>query len=103
MPAMMSHKGASIARAVSHFWLTSEGVFGIALGVSTNFVFLFVLFGALLERAGAGIYFIQFSFALLGHLRGGRQGRGRVVGLTGARLRLVDRQCRHDRHLHHSR
>ena len=51
----------SLSRAASHFWLTSEGVFGVALGVSTNFIFLFVLFGALLEKAGAGNYFIQLS------------------------------------------
>src|SRR5690606_14900278 len=47
------------------------GVFGIALGVSTSFVCLCVLFGALLERAGAGNYFIQLAFSLLGHMRGG--------------------------------
>ena len=84
LPEMLSHKGASLPRAVSHFWLTSEGVFGVALGVSTNFVFLFVLFGALLERAGAGNYFIKISFALLGHLRGG-PAKAAVVssGLTG--------------------
>jgi TRAP transporter 4TM/12TM fusion protein len=52
-------------------WLFSEGVFGIALGVSTDLVFLFVLFGALLDRAGAGNYFIKVAFSLMGHLRGG--------------------------------
>jgi TRAP transporter 4TM/12TM fusion protein len=52
-------------------WLTTEGVFGIALGVSSSFVFLFVLFGSLLDKAGAGNYFIKVAFALLGHLRGG--------------------------------
>lgn len=84
LPELISHKGASLPRAVSHFWLTTEGVFGVALGVSTNFVFLFVLFGALLERAGAGNYFIKISFALLGHLRGG-PAKAAVVssGLTG--------------------
>ncbi len=71
LPAMMSHGGASVNRAMSQYWLTTEGVFGVALGVSTSFVFLFVLFGSLLERAGAGNYFIKLSFALLGHLRGG--------------------------------
>ena len=58
-------------RRSSHFWLTTEGVFGVALGVSASFIFLFVLFGSLLEKAGAGNYFIQVAFALLGHLRGG--------------------------------
>jgi TRAP-type uncharacterized transport system fused permease subunit len=48
-----------------------QGVFGIALGVSTSFVFLFVLFGSLLDKAGAGNYFIQVAFSLMGHMRGG--------------------------------
>ncbi len=71
MPEVIQHKGASISRFVDHQWLTTEGVFGIALGVSTNFVFLFVLFGCLLEKAGGGNYMMQISVALLGHLRGG--------------------------------
>jgi TRAP-type uncharacterized transport system fused permease subunit len=71
MPDVIAHRGASFQRAMSQQWLSAEGVFGIALGVSTSFVFLFVLFGAMLERAGAGNYFIQVAFALLGHLRGG--------------------------------
>src|SRR5690606_29022155 len=71
LPDLLAHRGASISRAASQYWLTTEGVFGVALGVSTSFVFLFVLFGSLLERAGAGNYFIKLSFALLGHLRGG--------------------------------
>ncbi|MEO3999698.1 TRAP transporter permease [Mesorhizobium sp. CAU 1732] len=71
LPGLLAHRGASLSRAASQYWLTTEGVFGVALGVSTAFVFLFVLFGALLERAGAGNYFIKVAFALLGHLRGG--------------------------------
>lgn len=71
MPDMIAHRGASLARAISHQWLTTEGVFGVALGVSSSFIFLFVLFGSLLDRAGAGNYFIKSAFALLGHMRGG--------------------------------
>jgi TRAP transporter 4TM/12TM fusion protein len=71
MPEMIAHRGASLQRAMSHYWLTTEGVFGIALGVSTSFIFLFVLFGSLLDKAGAGNYFIKSAFALLGHMRGG--------------------------------
>ncbi len=71
MPEMIAHKGASISRLMSHMWLTTEGVFGVALGVSSGFIFLFVLFGSLLDRAGAGNYFIKSAFALLGHMRGG--------------------------------
>ena len=70
-PEMISWKGASFNKGMSHLWITQEGVFGIALGVSTSFVFLFVLFGALLDKAGAGNYFIKVAFASLGHLRGG--------------------------------
>ena len=71
MPEVISHKGQSLSKAASHLWLGTEGVFGIALGVSTSFVFLFVLFGSLLEKAGAGNYFIKVAFALLGHMQGG--------------------------------
>ncbi len=71
MPDVIAHQGASLAKGMSHYWLATEGVFGVALGVSTSMVFMFVLFGSLLERAGAGNYFIRVAFALLGHMRGG--------------------------------
>ncbi|MCW5627917.1 MAG: TRAP transporter permease [Rhodoferax sp.] len=71
MPQLVAHQGSTLEGAVNHQWITTEGVFGVALGVSTSFVFLFVLFGALLDKGGAGHYFIQVAFSLLGHLRGG--------------------------------
>ncbi len=71
MPGILAWKGASFGAVSYHQWLSTEGVFGIALGVSTSFVFLFVLFGALLDKAGAGNYFIKVAFSLLGHYRGG--------------------------------
>ncbi|TSA16719.1 MAG: TRAP transporter fused permease subunit [Betaproteobacteria bacterium] len=71
MPDAVAHKGVSLSKAVPHYWITTEGVFGVALGVSASYIFLFVLFGALLEKAGAGGYFIKVAYALLGHLRGG--------------------------------
>ena len=71
MPSIIAHKGNSLSEIVNHQWITTEGVFGIALGVSTGFVFLFVLFGSLLDRAGAGNYFIQVAFSLMGHMKGG--------------------------------
>jgi TRAP transporter 4TM/12TM fusion protein len=81
---LLAHKGASLNRAASHFWLTSEGVFGVALGVSTSFIFLFVLFGALLDKAGAGNFFIQVAFSLLGRFRGGPAKAGVVSSaMTG--------------------
>ena len=61
----------SINKIVSHMWITTEGAFGIAIGVSASMVFLFVLFGALLEQAGAGNYFIRVAFSLMGHFKGG--------------------------------
>jgi len=63
--------GASYGKAMWHFWMQTEGVFGVALGVSASLIFLFVLFGAILEKAGAGNFFIKLAFSLLGHLRGG--------------------------------
>ncbi|MGL4855721.1 MAG: TRAP transporter permease [Plesiomonas sp.] len=84
MPGLLAHRGVSLTALANHQWITTEGVFGIALGVSTSFVFLFVLFGALLERAGAGHYFIQLAFSMLGHLRGGPAKAAVVAsGLTG--------------------
>ncbi|WP_339761992.1 TRAP transporter permease [uncultured Sulfitobacter sp.] len=71
MPDIIAHKGNSLSEIVNHQWITTEGVFGIALGVSTSFVFLFVLFGALLDKAGAGNYFIQVAFSMMGHMKGG--------------------------------
>ncbi|WP_299829703.1 TRAP transporter permease [uncultured Roseobacter sp.] len=85
VPDVIRWKGASLQKAMSHMWITSEGVFGIALGVSTKFVFLFVLFGALLDKAGAGNYFIKMAFGALGHLRGG-PAKAAVVGSAATGL-----------------
>ena len=71
MPDLIAHKGASFNKGMTHLWLSTEGVFGVALGVSSSFIFLFVLFGALLDTGGAGNYFIKSALSLLGHLRGG--------------------------------
>ncbi|WP_163558745.1 TRAP transporter permease [Halomonas sp. NO4] len=84
MPGFLAHRGVSLYGLVNHQWLTTQGVFGIALGVSTSFVFLFVLFGALLDKAGAGNYFIKVAFSLLGHYKGGPAKAAVVAsGMTG--------------------
>jgi TRAP transporter 4TM/12TM fusion protein len=84
MPGILAHRGVSLFGLVNHQWLTTQGVFGIALGVSTSFVFLFVLFGALLDKAGAGNYFIKVAFSLLGHYKGGPAKAAVVAsGMTG--------------------
>ncbi|MBI4637149.1 MAG: TRAP transporter permease [Candidatus Rokubacteria bacterium] len=71
MPEILSHRGYTLRRVVGQLYLTTEGLFGIPLGVSSTFVFAFVLFGAVLERTGAGEYLIRVAFSLVGHTRGG--------------------------------
>ena len=71
MPEVIQWKGASFSKALGHYWMQTEGVYGVALGVSASMIFLFVLFGSILEKAGAGAYFIKTSVAMLGHFRGG--------------------------------
>lgn len=71
VPDILRWGGASFSRAMDQMWLTTGGVFGVAIGVSASFVFLFVLFGSMLDKAGAGNFFIKLAFAFLGHLRGG--------------------------------
>ncbi|MBS9778136.1 MAG: TRAP transporter permease [Gammaproteobacteria bacterium] len=84
LPQLIAHNANKLTTIINQQWITTEGVFGIALGVSTKFVFLFVLFGALLDKAGAGNYFIQTAFSLLGHLRGGPAKAAVIAsGLTG--------------------
>ncbi len=84
LPQLIAHNANKLTTIINQQWVTTEGVFGIALGVSTKFVFLFVLFGALLDKAGAGNYFIQTAFSLLGHFRGGPAKAAVVAsGLTG--------------------
>ncbi len=84
MPELIIHKGASLNKLAGHMYLTTEGIFGVPLGVSAGFVFLFVLFGSLLDKAGAGEYFINLAFALLGKFRGGPAKASVVAsGFTG--------------------
>ncbi|SDI22269.1 TRAP transporter permease [Aliiruegeria lutimaris] len=68
---LTNYGGSSVSKALGHYWMQTEGVFGVALGVSTTMIFLFVLFGAVLDRAGGGNWFIKVAIALLGALRGG--------------------------------
>ena len=71
MPDIVSHKGMSVDRLIGYQWMGQEAIFGIPIDVSVSFVFLFVLFGALLDRAGAGKYFLDLAFAMVGKYRGG--------------------------------
>ncbi len=70
-PEIISHGGLSLNRLIGFQWLDQEAIFGIPIGVSVDFIFLFVLFGALLETAGGGKYFLDLAFAMVGKMRGG--------------------------------
>ncbi len=84
LPDLIAHRGYHVERLISQMYVTTEGVFGVALGVSVQFVFLFVLFGSMLDRAGAGKYFIDLANAFLGTYRGGPAKASVVAsGMTG--------------------
>ncbi len=70
-PEIISHGGLSLKRLIGFQWFDQEAIFGIPIGVSVDFIFLFVLFGALLETAGGGKYFLDLAFAMVGKMRGG--------------------------------
>ncbi|MBS4054360.1 MAG: TRAP transporter permease [Thermaerobacter sp.] len=70
-PSPLGHRGYSIRSIVEHIFLTTEGIYGTPLGVSSTFVFLFILYGAFLEKTGVGQFFIDLAFAATGHMRGG--------------------------------
>ncbi len=71
MPQMLAHRGFSVARIVNHMYLGTEGIFGTPLEVSSTFVFMFILFGAVLEKTGLGKFIIDLSMALAGWSTGG--------------------------------
>ena len=84
MPDLIAFKGTSLNRFVGQMTMSTEGIYGIPLDVSATIVFLFVLFGAMLDKAGAGHYFIQLALSLLGGFKGG-PAKAAVLGsgLTG--------------------
>ena len=71
MPDLLAFKGVSLSRYLSNISLSTEGIYGIPLGVSCSIVYLFVLMGALLDKAGAGRFFTRLALALLGRYKGG--------------------------------
>ena len=71
MPGVLAHRGLNLDQLVSHLFFTTEGIFGIPLGVSSTFIFLFILFGAYLESTGLGRFFIDLANAVAGWARGG--------------------------------
>jgi TRAP transporter 4TM/12TM fusion protein len=71
MPDFLAFKGVSLSKYLSNISLSTEGIYGIPLGVSSSIVFLFVLFGALLDKAGAGVFFTNLALSFLGRYKGG--------------------------------
>ncbi|MBF9016432.1 MULTISPECIES: TRAP transporter permease [unclassified Oceanispirochaeta] len=84
MPSVLAFKGVSIQRFIGQITLSTEGIYGVPLDVSATIVFLFVLFGAMLDKAGAGKYFVDLAFSLLGRFKGGPAKAAVLAsGLTG--------------------
>ncbi len=84
MPDILAFKGVSLNRFIGQITMSTEGIYGIPLDVSATIVFLFVLFGAMLEKAGAGEYFVHLAFSVLGRFRGGPAKAAVLAsGLTG--------------------
>ena len=84
MPELISHQGLSLKRLVGYHWFGGEAIFGIPISVSVSFVFLFVLFGSMLDYAGGGKYFLSLAIALVGKFRGGPAKASIMAsGLTG--------------------
>ncbi|MGE5577371.1 MAG: TRAP transporter permease [Syntrophothermus sp.] len=81
MPGFLQHRGFSVERIISHMYFTTEGIMGIPLGVSSTFIFLFILFGAFLEKTGIGKFFIDLANAVAGGAAGGP---AKVAVLTSA-------------------
>ncbi len=84
MPDVIAFKGVSLRRFISQITISTEGIYGIPLDVSATIVFLFVLFGSMLDKAGGGKFFIDLAFSLLGGFKGGPAKAAVLAsGLTG--------------------
>jgi TRAP transporter 4TM/12TM fusion protein len=79
LPAPWTHRGYDVARLVGHMYMTLEGIFGTAVDVSATLIILFTIYGAFLQVSGAGKFFLDFSFSLLG---GKPTSAGRAVVLA---------------------
>lgn len=81
MPGFLNHRGYSVERIISHMYYTTEGVLGVPIGVAATFIFLFILFGAFLEKTGIGKFFIDLANSIAGFAAGGP---AKVAVLTSA-------------------
>jgi len=71
LPGALGHRGYSLTRIINQLYMTTEGIFGTPIGVSSTYVFMFILFGSFLEITGVGQFFIDMAFSLAGHKKGG--------------------------------
>jgi TRAP transporter 4TM/12TM fusion protein len=79
LPAPWTHRGYDLERIVGHMYMTLEGIFGVPIDVSSTFIILFTIYGAVLDHSGAGKFFIDFSFAMMG---GKPSAAGRTVTMA---------------------
>jgi TRAP transporter 4TM/12TM fusion protein len=79
LPPPWTHYGMDLGRIVGHMYMTLEGIFGVAIDVSSSLIILFTIYGAFLQYSGAGKFFIDFSFAAMG---GKPTGAGRTIVLA---------------------
>lgn len=86
MPGFLANRGFKVSQLVQHLFYTQEGIFGTPVGASSTFIFLFILFGAFLEKTGVGAFFIDFANSLCGHKRGGP---AKVAVITSALMGTV--------------
>lgn len=86
MPGFLTHRGYSINRVIGHLFFTTEGIIGVPIGVSATFIFLFILFGAFLDKTGISKFFIDLSNAIAGFATGGP---AKVAIITSAMLGTI--------------
>lgn len=87
IPGMFMHRGYSITRLIEHMYISAEGIFGVALGVSTTLIFLFILFGAFLSETGMTQFFTNLALALAG---GSPGGPAKVAVLASGMLGMIN-------------
>lgn len=86
LPGFLNHRGYKLDRITAHLFYNTEGIMGVPLGACSTFIFLFILFGALLEKTGIGQFFIDTCNAIAGSASGGP---AKVAVLTSALLGTV--------------
>ncbi len=87
LPGALTHRGYSLQTLIEHMYIGSEGIFGIALGTSASYIFLFILFGAFLNGTGLSAFFTNASMGLAGHRAGGP---AKVAILTSGSLGMIN-------------